>query len=447
MGSTPTLPIQKTPAAPEQRLFTPHGVARKLWFSQAPEVLLSGPAGTGKSRTNLEKLHWLAGKYPGFRGLILRKTRASLTESGLVTFEEHVVQPGHPILRGASRPMRQSYRYPNGSIIAVGGLDKPGRIMSTEWDAAFVQEAIELSEDAWESLTTRIGRRGLLPYSQLMADTNPDRPSHWLKRRCDAGKCLLLESRHEDNPALWDRRKQEWTAVGRKYIATLDALTGMRYLRLRKGLWVQAEGVVYEDWDPAVHLVDRFLIPPDWPRAVSIDWGYRAPFVAQWWAIDHNGALYRYREIYRTNRIVEDHARDVLRLSSGEPLPVAVVCDHDLEDRMTFERYTGWETTPATKGPGSVVMGCQAVMQRLRRGADGRPRLFFLRDSLVERDPDLEAARKPCCTEEEFESYIWDTRQGRRKGDEPVKENDHGMDACRYMVWGMDCGNGDVDDG
>ena len=79
-------------------------------------MLISGPAGTGKSRGCLEKLHFLASKYAKMRGLIVRKTRASLTESALVTFEEKVVPANHPILNGAGRAHRQAYRYPNGSM-------------------------------------------------------------------------------------------------------------------------------------------------------------------------------------------------------------------------------------------------------------------------------------------------------------------------------------------
>src|SRR5262245_60510234 len=188
------------------------------------------------------------------RGLILRKTRMSLTESALVTFEQHVIPEGHSILNGPRRNFRQVYRYPNGSELVTGGLDNPSRVMSTEFDLIYPQEAIELREEEWEALTTRL-RNGKMPYQQILGDTNPDKPQHWLKRRCDAGKCRLLESRHEDNPILYG--DGDWTPRGRAYLATLDALTGARRARLRLGRWVQAEGVVYEGFDPAVHVIDR----------------------------------------------------------------------------------------------------------------------------------------------------------------------------------------------
>jgi phage terminase large subunit len=110
------------------------GAACELFHCRAPEVLLSGPAGTGKSRACLEKGYWLALRYPRSRGLIARKTRASLTEAALVTWEEKVAGHSRRLRRGPSRANREVYRFPNGSEIVVGGIDRASRVMSTEFD-------------------------------------------------------------------------------------------------------------------------------------------------------------------------------------------------------------------------------------------------------------------------------------------------------------------------
>jgi phage terminase large subunit len=304
-------------------------------------------------------------------------------------------------------------------VILVRGLDKTSKIMSTDLDIAYVQEAIELDEDEWETLTTRM-RNNVMPFQQLIADTNPDTPTHWIKQRANRGQLRMLESRHEENPTITP-----------SYIAKLDALTGVRYKRLRLGLWVAAEGQVYEQWDPAVHMVDHFDVPPEWTRYIAVDFGYTNPFVAQWWAMDPDGRLYRYRELYHTQRLVEDHARQMHELSQGESIK-AVICDHDAEGRATLEKYFGHGTTPAYK---SVIDGIQEVQARLRRQApDNRPRIMFMRDSLVERDSELDEKKLPCCTEEEMPEYVWDLRANRKQGEEPVKERDHGCDALRYCA-------------
>jgi PBSX family phage terminase large subunit len=411
--------------------YRPRGAAQAIFACRDPEVVLCGAAGTGKSRALLEKLHLVMLKYPGARGLMLRKTRRSLTESGMVTFEQKVLHPLDSVLWRATL---QQYQYPNGSIVAVGGLDKPGKIMSSEWDMVYVQEATDLDEQDWEAITTRL-RNGKMPYQQLLADCNPDGPQHWLRLRMDAGKTKEFVSIHENNPLLFDGG--DWTMEGRRYLAVLDALTGTRHARLRWGKWVAAEGGVYEEsWDRLRNLVDRFPIPAEWPRYLSIDFGYNHAFVCQWWAKDSDGRLYRYREIYKTRTLVEDHARLIHNVSrwgekGGDPFPVAIICDHDAEDRATLERHLGLITTPARK---AVSEGIQAVASRMRPAGDSKARLFLLRDSLIERDHVLIDCKLPTCTEEEIDGYRWRMGNGVKHREEPIKELDNGMDAMRYCV-------------
>lgn len=386
---------------------------------------------TGKSRVILEKLHLMALKYPCARILMLRKTRRSLTESGMVTYWQKV----RPDLdRVQWKPSMQQYQYPNGSILAVGGMDRPSKIMSSEWDVIYAQECTELSEEEWEACTIRL-RNGKMPYQQLLGDCNPDAPTHWLRQRAISGKVMMIESRHEDNPLLFDESGVV-TPEGARYLGTLDALSGVRLARYRYGVWAAAEGTVYEGcYDRAKNVIKRFPIPDSWPRYMSLDFGYTHPFVAKWYAEDEDGRYYCYREIYMTKRLVEEHARQVKALSrwgekGGDPLPRAIYADHDAEGREVFSKYTGLYTTPAHK---AVSEGIQAMAARLRPAGDGKPRLMYFEDCLVERDMELVNKKHPTCTVEEFDSYVWDMRQGLKKGDQPVKEYDHGMDSCRYL--------------
>lgn len=415
--------------------YAPRGAALALLSCRDPEVLLSGPAGTGKSRACLEKMNLAAMKYPGMRGLFLRKTRESLGSSALVTWRDHVVPEALAVgmwdFYGGSAEEPAQYRHENGSTITLGGLDKPSKIMSTEYDMAYVQEAIELRETDWGAITTRL-RNGRMPYQQLIADTNPDAETHWLRQRCNEGTTTLLDSRHEDNPVLFDDNGG-LTLTGAEYIGKLDRLTGVQFLRLRKGLWVAAEGIIYEGWNPAVHVIDRFEIPEDWPRYLSIDWGFTNPLVVQWWAEDPDGRLFRYREIYQTGLLAAE-AGEMVRgiVDEHEERIRRAVADHDSGDREAFRKASGIRTKPAEK---SVTVGIQEFAGRLAPAKDGRPRMFFLRDSLVERDPTLVELSLPTCTEEEIPGYIWDkTTAARREKEAPVKVNDHGCDAGRYMA-------------
>jgi PBSX family phage terminase large subunit len=413
--------------------YTPYGGIEKVWKSRATEVLAPGPAGTGKTRGILEKVHLYLLKYPKTRGLICRKTRASMTESVLVTFEAKVVQVGCD-LNNQSRRTRSSYDYDNGSVLVVGGLDNPDRIMSTEYDIIAVFEATECSEDDWEKLTTRL-RNGKGPYHQIVADCNPASPSHWLKRRADRGQMEVFECRHQDNPVLWDRQAKDWTEQGRKYLATLQSLTGHRRARLLDGKWSAAEGLVYPEFNTATHVVASMPAGWEkWPKLRSIDFGFVHPFVCQWWAIDPDGRMWLYREIYQTKRTVAEHAAIINRYSDGETY-VATITDHDAEDRATLAAH-GIQSVPAMKDHRT---GRDAMHERLRVQGDGKPRLLFLAGCTLETDRELYQAKKPTNTVAEFDCHIYPPGQdGKAPKEEPIKLYDDGLDAARYAVMHQD---------
>jgi PBSX family phage terminase large subunit len=432
-----------------EHTFTPRGAAKAAMLDRSPELLLSGPAGTGKSRACLEKVHTMCALNPGMRALLVRKVRDTLTTTGLVTYREHVaaeaISSGMVTWYGGSAAEPPQWRYWNGSKIMIGGMDKPTKIMSSEYDMVYVQEAIELTERDWENITTRL-RNGKVSFQQLIADTNPDVPTHWLKVRVERGVTKMLETQHEDNPILCSE-DGTLTKVGADYLSKLDNLTGVVKDRLRHGRWIAAEGQVYESYDRAIHQKAIVNPPHDWERIWSIDFGYTNPFVLQCWAIDGDGRAHLYRELYRTQRLVEDHASDILKIvrkADGtwrEPKPKVVICDHDAEDRATLERYLDLGTAPAHK---SVSDGIQAVQQRLKVAADGKPRIFFSPTAVVEVDPLLEARKLPTSTLEEIPGYVWDRpREGTIAAERPPKEtpkkaNDHGLDAARYLIAYLD---------
>lgn len=445
--------------------YEPRGAARDLFAFTGNEVCIAGSAGTGKSVAALYKVFVTCLKVPNTRALIVRQTHASLTSTTLITFESKIATEALALgvvkWFGGSSRQPPAYRFSNGSTIVVGGLDRPEKFLSAELDIIFCDEATEMTVNAFETLVSRI-RGTALRNKQIILACNPAHPTHWIKQRCDHGTMTMLVSKHADNPA-YVNADGSYTDAGRDYMTKLDALTGVRRLRLRDGIWAAAEGVIYDGWDPDLHHIPPFVIPDSWTRWWGVDFGFTNPFVCGWWAEDPDGRLYLYREIYRTQRLVEDHARDILLqvtrpvgevpdravltahdiredVKRGlrewtEPRPRAIVRDHDAEDAATLERHLGIATTPAQK---SVKTGIEAVAARLKVAGDGRPRLFVMQGSLVERDEKLVERKLPTCTADEFPGYIWNPAKA--KGEEPLKENDHGLDKTRYVVAELDNG-------
>src|SRR5690606_8879807 len=123
----------------------------------------------------------------------------------------------------------------------------------TEYDLIFVDEATELNSNDWQTLVSRL-RGKVMPVSKIIGACNPDAPTHWLKLRCDSGHTKLMETRHEHNP-LYYTDDGIMTPEGKAYIRKLDSLTGLMHRRLRKGEWAAAEGIIYDTYDAAKHII------------------------------------------------------------------------------------------------------------------------------------------------------------------------------------------------
>ena len=231
-----------------------YGASMDFWRYQGPEVILSGPYETGKTYAALSKLHTLLCAVSGCQALMVRKTQKSAVGSCVQTYRNKIlpIPPDNPrsqvVEFGGQKP--EHFDYPNKSRLTVGGMDNADKFLSAEYDYIYVNQAEELTLDDWEKLTGRAtGRAGNAPWTQVMADCNPGPPTHWILKR---DRLKRFESRHEDNPILHDHKVGAWTAQGKRTLQALDSLTGVRYKRGRLGLWVAAEGQVYE-FDSAIH--------------------------------------------------------------------------------------------------------------------------------------------------------------------------------------------------
>lgn len=444
-------------------LYKPQGASAELFTCRAPEVLIEGPAGTGKTRSVLEYVHFLCETYPGIRVLLFRKTRTSMNESVLVTFEQEVLWEGHECMVGdAHRNNRQFYEYPNGSHIVLGGMDNSDRIMSTQYDIACGFEATELSQEDWEKVQSRL-RNNVLPWQQGVCDCNPGAQGHWLNVRAHKGKMVRLLSRHEDNPT-----------VTPEYLAKLSNLEGARRLRLLKGEWCTEEGAVY-DWDPLRHMLegsvrmvtdaaydfgetDEREAPTMWKDADgraridtrregeirvdwffgSIDWGFRNPGVFQVWAVDGEGRLYRVAEEYHTAWVFDvwaDRIEELVKLYGVQ----AIVADpaeprsiEMLNDRLGS--YGGRETDRLVRKANNDWMTGRDAVEDALKGQ--KPGMRFLEHALCQRDRLLDEAGEPWCTEMEFPGFVWRRYDGGQQTKEVPDPTvaDHGMDATRYAA-------------
>lgn len=305
-----------------------YGGVREAILCKDREVILSGPAETGKTLGLLWKLNVIAHKYKGASLVMARKTLESTYSTVLVTFQKKVLQPGNKTgtyasgIRAYGGEKPQWFDYPSGSRIWMAGMDKSSKVLSAEHDIIYVNQCEELSLPDWEVLTTRCtGRAGNIPNPQMIGDCNPAAPTHWIRSRAQTERLTLIENTHFDNPTLFDPKTGEITEQGERTFKTLDALTGARYSRLRQGLWAAPEGAIYSVFDEERHKVRAFNVPHLWPRIVGID-PLGAYVVALWLALDPvNRVLNVYREYYEPfGAATPAHARKIIGRCAGETI-------------------------------------------------------------------------------------------------------------------------------
>ena len=405
------------------------GALLELQTLELPELIIEGGAGTGKTFAILYRLHQIASNNPGVRILMVRKTRESMNESVLAVFEQDVLGESSSLIPKGQRNARHSYNYPNGSQIIVMGLQSSGadnraRIMSSSYDIIYICEINELTESEYNKLLTRL-RNGKIEWQGLIADLNPDAPSHWLYVREAHGKLKLLQTTHKDNPALYGGN--DWTSKGREYIRKLSNLTGLERIRLFEGKRGSAQGVIFSDsWSDGAeggNVTERAEYDPNNPESVwwLVDDGYAGHYdeeLQQFTAQSHprvflltqirnDGTVCVFEESYKVQTLPERHIREVESL--GYPEPFRCVVDKsavDLIGRLN-EKYN-------------------AVNQKIVDVEEG---IKLLRSYIA---PDENGVRKflvhPRCRflRFEFASYKND-----EKG-KPLREYDHGVSSARY---------------
>ena len=447
------------PEAPEQvnRFYEVRGPAAEYILCDKREALLEGGTRCGKSFAFLLKAREMATAYPGVRQLICRQTRKSLNESILRDWREEILWTGHEaVSSSASKEHQDLYRWKNGSEVYFAGLenmrDTASPILSTKWDRIYICQAEETSQNDWEVLATRLSSFKT-PYHQLTADCNPAAPSHWLNQRFSPDRLgkdrARFSFRHYDNPFFYIGHypNGQWTKEGAEYMAILEStLTGVRRDRFLLSKWVAAEGVILENWDNRVHVIDGeltgdndngfFVNSPKLGASpikiayftCGVDFGWKPdPGAMQLWAYDSP----RWHPLVRRFRIAE-----VMKLEWQQEQWADLAeewwdrydvkhffCDPQdpehiayLNLRLGKRNYRNAPKlalkTPPLGGGHQRSKNHTAAIDLVREGlrsATGHVRSYFLRDAFPEGvDEELRRVGRSTCYEQEVESWVYE---------------------------------------
>lgn len=262
---------------------------------------------------------------PAYRGLLLRRTFPQLQEIIDRCWKLY------PLLGGVFRSTEKRWVFPWGSVIDLGHMQHEAdkyNYQGKEYHRAGVDELTQFSESQYTYLISRLRTTDANIDPQIISTTNPGGIGHyWVKERFQPEfralkpyidpktglSRVFVPATVEDNPTLFDNDPS--------YLQRLETLPEIEKMRLRYGIWDAFEGQVFPELSQRVHGCEPFDIPAEWKRYCVLDWGYSSPFCVHWYAMDHEGILYLYREWYgckKEQENITDGANVGLKLQAWE---------------------------------------------------------------------------------------------------------------------------------
>lgn len=282
-----------------------------------PEVFFGGARGGGKTDGVLGKWALKERRYgPKFNAIMFRRTTVSSADA--IERSREIYEPLGATLAG----MR--WRMPNGGRVSFAYLDSvedaqeyQGRNVTDAW----VEEAGQYPTSAPILRLFGVLRSAHGVPIQLVLTANPGGPGQqWLRERYElmpfprfprrlfrplpdgtVHQVAVIPSRIDNNQILL-RRDPGYK--GRLYLVGSAALVKAWI----EGDWTAIEGAYFDCWSQR-NIIEPFLIPDEWTRFRSGDWGSYSPFSFGWWAVCGDdmrrngqliprGAMVRYREWY-----------------------------------------------------------------------------------------------------------------------------------------------------
>lgn len=240
---------------------------------------------------------------------------------------------------------------------------------------------------------------------------NPAGPHHWFKvewlDQLVEKNALHLHFTMEDNLSLSEKVKARYRRM----------YSGIFYKRYILGLWVLAEGIIYDMFDKDKHVVttaERNYMQ----YYVSCDYGTQNPMAYGLWGLS-NGVWYKIKEYHYSGRDEsrqkdnEQYYTDLVEFVGDVPIKSIIVDPSAASFIATIRKHGKFGIT---KAKNDVLEGIQAVATALNE------------EKIKYND---------CCKEtfREYGSYIWDDKAADRGEEKPVKQNDHHMDGDRYFVY------------
>lgn len=310
---------------------------------------------------------------------------------------------------------KRELKFKDKTISTLGAQNEGaiGAIQGKTFSLVYCDEMTLYPESIIDMIDTRLSN----PHSMGFASMNPSFPKHKLKQWIDKAEegdknYYQLQFTLDDNPYLEDSYKER----------IRNSLSGLFYKRNYLGIWCLAEGAIFDFFERSTYVVRK---PP---RAAEywiagIDYGTSNAFACLLIGVNTGKytqtgkCLWVEKEYYwdskkqgrqKTN---SEYAEDVQKFLEDYGVK-NVYLDPSAEAFQLELRRKGIHTVHANN---DVDNGIQIMTSEMKKGN------LFVCDN---------------CTNliREIESYVWDPKAAEKGYDEPLKKDDHAVDALRYAI-------------
>ena len=415
-------------------------------FLAAPEkeVLYGGAAGGGKSYALLvDPLRYADN--PNHRALLLRRTLGELAE--LIDQSKKVYPKA--FVNAIFKESKNLWIFPSGATILLSYVDKDSdatRFQGQSFTWIGIDELGHYPTPyVWDYLRSRLRTTDPSIETYMRASANPGGVGGWWIKKMfidpsqpntpfaaqdmESGNALVFPPNHaKAGQPLFSRKfiparltDNQYLMSSGEYEAMLLSLPEVERRRLLDGDWDVAEGAAFAEFNRGLHICEPFDIPRGWPRFRAADYGYSSPSCVLWAAVDYDGNIWVYRELY-TSRLTADALADaIFEAEAKDPSIFSAVLDKSCWNRIAgapsvaqtmIQRGLRWLPSNSDR-----ISGKLEVHKRLQVNDEtGEPRvkIFESCHNLIRTLPSIPLSRT-------------------NSEDVDTKAEDHAYDALRYL--------------
>lgn len=401
--------------------FKPFSIKQKKvltwWLPESPVndkdgVIADGSIRSGKTVSMaLSFVMWAMASFQEQNFAMCGKTIGSFRRNVLMVLKLMLASRGYKVKdHRADNFLEISFKGNTNYFYIFGGKDERSQdlIQGITLAGVLFDEVALMPESFVNQATGRCSVDG----SKFWFNCNPDGPHHWFKTgwidKAKEKNLLYLHFTMDDNLSLTEKIKLRYASL----------YSGVFFQRYILGLWVVAEGIIYDMFTEAKHIVSSITSNDAVKYYVSCDYGTQNATVFLLWQSDTEGKWCCIDEYYYSGR---DEAAQKTDNAYADDLEVfidgreieAIIIDPSAASFIALLKERGYRIKKARN---DVLDGIRFVGTLLNL-----QKISF--------------HSKCKNTIKEFNSYVWDSKACERGEDKPLKQYDHAMDAVRYFCY------------